>query len=162
MRIVTYNLATNLSRGKIWEHYSNPETWPKWHYGIEWVHFDGPFTTGTWGIMKPAEGAPFRFCITDVIPGESFAVTYYLPNAEMLSTHEIKPAKNGKLAISFKFQMTGPLAPLFAVIMGRKIKEHLPNIMRSFDLYVEQTTTKYKTLRYSQPKRWMQAVVDAT
>lgn len=123
-------VETTASATQIWAQWSQPETWPSWDDGVEWVKMHGPFAHGSKGEMRPAGGPIVKFVILDVVVERSFKDRSFLPFTALDFTHVYTPAAVGKKAtINHRVEMRGLLTPLFSRVIGSGIKKGLRGAM---------------------------------
>ncbi len=125
--------TTTATPERLWDLYREPTTWPEWDHQIEDVTVDGPFETGATGTIKPVGGPRTKFRMVEVTEKVSFTDVTRLPLAKMRFDHRIEPG-----AITHRVTITGPLAPLFARVIGRKVVADLPTAMRTLAARAEQ------------------------
>ncbi len=130
--------VTSVSPAELWVHYAEPATWPEWDHETAVVTVDGPLAVGTRGTLKPLEGpaTPFRF--TDVTPEVGFSDVSRLPLARLAFSHLIEPTSTGS-QFTHRVTITGPLSPLFARVIGKKLAAGLPAAMRRLARLAEAT-----------------------
>ena len=130
MMIVEHSVITKASREALWALYENSATWPIWDDGIESVSLHGPFVVGTKGTLKPAGGPEVVFEMVSVKRLHSFTDVSYLPLTKLIFTHAVDEQPDGQLKVTHRVAMEGLLSPLFAFVIGRKIKAGLPLAMK--------------------------------
>lgn len=130
MLIIEHTVETTASPAAVWNIWQDVENWNTWDAGIEYSRLDGPFQTGTTGILKPKEGPLVKTTLTAVEPLKGFSDEAKLPLAKIVVSHEMRPSK-GKTLITHRIEMKGPLAFLFAYLIGRGMKKNLPKEMMS-------------------------------
>jgi hypothetical protein len=114
---------------RLWKRYADPPTWPEWDHETESVTLDGPFAAGTTGKLKPVGGPKTKFRILEVTERRSFTDASFLPLAKMYFSHTIDPAAGGA-SITHAVKVSGPLSPLFARVVGKRLAAELPQAMR--------------------------------
>lgn len=114
---------------QLWRRYADPPTWPEWDHETESVTLDGPFAAGTTGKLKPVGGPKTKFRVLEVTDRRSFTDVSFLPLAKMHFSHTIDPAAGGA-SITHAVKISGPLSPLFARVVGKRIAAELPQAMR--------------------------------
>lgn len=130
MIVANYSITTKVTKADIWALYANVSTWPEWDEDVEYARLEeNGLIQGAKGILKPKGGPKVKFELSEVITDKSFTVTSYLPFTKMIFAHYLKDNANGTITITHRIEMKGILAPLFALIIGRKIKANLPNAM---------------------------------
>lgn len=130
--------TTSAAPEAVWARYADPASWPQWDHEIEYVTADGPLEVGTTGRLKPAGGPVTRFVYTEVEPGVSFTDVTKLPLARLTFRHRIEPTADG-CRFTHTVTITGPLSPLFARVIGRKIEAGLATAMRSLAAMAERS-----------------------
>lgn len=98
-------------------------TWPQWNADTEWARLDGPFATGSTGVLKPKGGPKVKFVIAKLTADEFTDVSRLL-GARLTFEHHVAVVPKGtrvRVAVS----LTGPLAFLWNAILGKGIKDTL-------------------------------------
>ncbi len=121
--------TTRATPARLWSHYADPTRWPEWDHGTASVEVEGPMVAGTRGTLKPAKGPATRFTFTEVTPQLGFTDVSRLPLARLTFSHRIQPDDAG-CRFTHRVTFDGPLAPLFARLIGRTIAGELPTAMR--------------------------------
>ena len=120
--------TTSAAPEQVWARYVDPTTWPEWDHGTESVTIEGPFTVGARGRLKPNGGPATSFVVTEAEPGAGFADVTRLPLAKLWFRHRIEAGPGGT-RFTHTATITGPLAPLFARLIGRTIAAEMPAAM---------------------------------
>ncbi|HCT79387.1 MAG TPA: polyketide cyclase/dehydrase and lipid transport [Micromonosporaceae bacterium] len=128
--------TTTASAGQLWQQYADPSRWPEWDHETEWVTVNGPFATGTTGVLKPAGGPKTKFRFVEVTEHRSFTDVSMLPLAKMHFAHRIESTSEGS-RFTHTVTITGPLSGLFGRVIGRKIAAGLPTAMRTLSALAE-------------------------
>ena len=121
--------ATKASPERLWQRYSDRASWSEWDHGIESVTLDGPFAVGSTGKVKPKGAPTTKYKVLEVTDGRSFTDVTFLPLARMRFSHKIEPTPTGA-DITHRVTISGPLAPLFSRIIGKKVAAEIPAAMR--------------------------------
>jgi Polyketide cyclase / dehydrase and lipid transport len=95
-------------------------TWPEWNLDTEWVRLDGPFAEGATGTLKPRGGPKVKFTVERLSDTE-FVDVSTLFGARLTFAHHITSAA-GTTDVRVEVSITGPLGPLWRLILGRGIK----------------------------------------
>lgn len=98
-------------------------TWPEWNADTEWVRLDGPFVTGATGQLKPRGGPKVRFVVASLTDDE-FVDVSSLVGAKLTFAHHVSTSSAGT-RVDIEVSLTGPLAPVWNVIMGKSLKASL-------------------------------------
>lgn len=130
MLIVRQTVETTASPADIWHVWQDVDNWNTWDHGIEFSTIDGPFEEGTTGTLKPKGGPLVQTLLTRVEPMKMFVDESKLFLARIIVSHFLDGSK-GKTQVTHQIEMTGPLAFLFAFLIGRKMKKNLLQEMQA-------------------------------
>ncbi|WP_019219879.1 hypothetical protein [Bartonella florencae] len=139
-------INTEASAEQIWAMWEDVTTWPCWDHELEWVELSGAFKAGTAGQMKPKKVPKVTFILDKVMKNVCFSNYAKLPFTHIRFNHEyVLSTESGflKNKIRHTVAMSGLLAPLFGMIIGTKIKQHLRDAMIEMN---RQALTGNKTL----------------
>ena len=120
----TARISSAAAPAAFFERWADMATWPDWNADTEWVRLDGPFATGSTGVLKPEGGPKTRFVIAEV-SAERFTDVSSLLGARLTFDHRIAPAANGGSEVQVSVTLTGPLSFLWNLILGKGIKTTL-------------------------------------
>jgi len=137
MLIIKHTVETTGSPEKIWEVWQDVKNWNSWDHGIEFSSIDGPFAEGTKGTLKPKGGPLVNTELTKVEPLRMFVDESKLFLAKILVSHYLTES-NGKTVVTHQIEMKGPLAIVFAFLIGRTMKKNLPQEMAAMVKAAEQ------------------------
>lgn len=137
MLIIEHSVSCSASPQAIWPLYTSTENWPIWDHAIESAHLSGEFKAGATGQLQVKDGPLVKFLVTQCDPYRGFSDTSFLPLTKLIFTHTLTP-KAGKTVITHHVVMRGLLAPLFAILIGRKIKAELPKAMEKLARTAEE------------------------
>ena len=116
------NAMTAASPETIWQIWSDVANWKVWDTQVESSMLNGAFTVGSRGTLKPKGGPKSAFTLIDVQPGKTFSDRTQLPLATLDFIHEVVPTPTGT-QITHRIRLSGPLAPLFARLMGNNLRQ---------------------------------------
>jgi len=122
--------STTATPDQLWLRYAQPATWPDWDREVAEVTTQGPVAVGTRGRLKPVRGPAVSFSFTEVTAGVSFTNVSRLPLARLALAHHIEATSAGS-RFTHRITITGPLAPLFARVIGKATAATLPTTMRA-------------------------------
>ena len=124
-------ITTTATAEQVWALWSKPHEWHRWDDGIEWVTLNGPFASGTEGMLKPTGGPKVKFVILDAQPDQGFKDRSFLPLTQLDFIHsylpDASPDRGGR--ITHRVEMRGWLTPLFSRVIGRDIQKALPDTL---------------------------------
>jgi hypothetical protein len=119
------------TRADVWALWSDVSTWPTWDAGVERVTIEGPFAAGSAGRLKPSGAPSVPFTVRSAEPERSFVDESRLPFARMLFEHELADADGGGTLITHRATISGPLTPLWRLVIGRGLERELPDTVRT-------------------------------
>lgn len=122
--------TTSAAPSQVWARYAEPATWPEWDHQTASVTVQGPVVVGTRGRLKPVNGPATPFTFTEVTPEVSFTDVSRLPLSRLSFAHRIEPTATGS-RFTHCVTITGPLSPLFARVIGKRIAAGMPTAMRA-------------------------------
>jgi hypothetical protein len=99
-------------------------TWPEWNNDTEWVRLDGPFTTGSTGVLKPKGGPKVKFVIATLADRE-FTDVSLLVGARLTFRHLIEPVPEGGSTVHVTVTLTGPLGWFWNLVLGKGLRANL-------------------------------------
>lgn len=100
-------------------------TWPDWNTDTEWVRLDGPFATGSAGVLKPKGGPKVKFVIAALVPGREFTDVSMLAGARLTFCHLIEPVSGGGSTVRVTVTLAGPLGWFWNLVLGKGLKASL-------------------------------------
>lgn len=98
------------------------EGWPAWSPDTEWARVDGEVVTGATGVLKPKGGPKTRFTISACVPDREYTDTAGFPGARLVFRHTAEPA-DGATELRVHVTLDGPMAPLWAALLGRGFRD---------------------------------------
>jgi hypothetical protein len=128
--------ASGLTASDVWSRaYADASAWPAWNDALAAASLDEPFVVGSRARVRFRTGLRLRFTLTEVEPEQVFTDESRLPGARMGHRHELQslPAQDGKPAgvrLVNTIYIRGPLARLWAPILGPQAKKGLPGWQR--------------------------------
>ncbi|WP_040841269.1 SRPBCC family protein [Nocardia brevicatena] len=127
----TATVVTKADRNEVFARYRDVASWSQWDEGVEDVSLDGPFEAGTTGVLSPAGRPKVAFIITVAEPGRRFTDVARLPGARMTFDHTLNGGTDGGTVITHTVTISGPMAFLFSVVIGRAIAKGMPDAVQA-------------------------------
>lgn len=137
MLIIRHTVETSATREQIWHMWQDVANWKRWDHGIEYSSIEGPFQAGVRGVLKPKGGPLVKTQLTCVEPMSMFVDESTLFLGRIIVSHFIVEAK-GKREVTHQIEMKGPLAFLWAYLIGRTMRKNLPQEMQAMVTIAEQ------------------------
>jgi hypothetical protein len=100
-------------------------TWPEWNTDTEWVRLDGPFTSGSAGVLKPKSGPKVKFVIATLVADREFTDVSLLAGARLTFRHLIEPLPEGGSTVRVTVTLAGPLGWFWNLVLGKGLKASL-------------------------------------
>ncbi|MFI7598048.1 SRPBCC family protein [Actinoplanes sp. NPDC049681] len=123
--IATARITTDVPAQAFFERWADMATWPAWNTDTAWVRLDGPFRTGTTGVLKPKGGPATRFVIASLVPGREFTDVSQLIGAKLTFEHRVTDEPDGRITVAVRVTIAGPLAFLWNAVLGKGIAASL-------------------------------------
>jgi len=123
---------------RVWEVYRDVTRWPVWDKGLALYRPDGPFATGTSGILQPVGGPELPFTLVLVEEGHLFVDrTPVGPDAAIIGRHELVSLATGT-QITHTVEIDGPDGEGLAQAFGFK-QEELQETVDALAHYAERS-----------------------
>jgi hypothetical protein len=128
--IATATVSSSATPAAFFAQWADMATWPEWNLDTEWVRLDGPFIEGATGELKPKGGPKVRFVVERLVDGEEFTDVSRLLGARLTFRHLVS-RRVGRTTVSVEVSLTGPLAPLWRLVLAGGIRASLrPDLER--------------------------------
>jgi hypothetical protein len=124
MTLGTAHTASTAAPATFFARWADMATWPEWNGDTEWVRLDGPFATGSTGVLKPKGGPKTRFEIAELTDTE-FVDVSKLIGARLTFHHVVETTPDGGSRVDVTVTLAGPLSRLWNLILGKGIKATL-------------------------------------
>ena len=123
--IATARASSSAPPAAFFARWADVATWPEWNSDAEWVRLDGPFATGSTGVLKPKGGPKVRFVIDSLVPGREFVDVSLLAGARLTFGHLVTAGPGSTTRIEVAVTMSGPLGWFWNLLLGRGLKASL-------------------------------------
>ena len=117
--------SSSVSPSAFFARWADVATWPEWNSDTEWVRLDGPFATGSTGVLKPKGGPKVKFVIDSLVPGREFVDVSLLAGARLTFRHLVTSGLASTTRIEVAVTMSGPLGWFWKLLLGRGLKAGL-------------------------------------
>lgn len=111
---------------EVWQRWIDVGTWHEWDTEVKKASLEGDFELGAEGTLTPKTGPETSFVVTDFVPGQSNTFTMALPLCKLHIQHA---SSDDKKSSTHEVCFEGLLAPLFALLLGRRFRKVLPDVM---------------------------------
>jgi carbon monoxide dehydrogenase subunit G len=126
-----HSLDTPADAATIFEILRDVGRWSEWNPGVERVDLDGPFATGTTGIMVVPEQGSFSFRLAWVGQDRGFEDETEIPGADVLVRvgHSLEPLPAGGTRVTYRATVEGPAADTLGTEIGPAVTADFPEVM---------------------------------
>jgi Polyketide cyclase / dehydrase and lipid transport len=127
--LATASVTATAAPAAFFARWADMATWPEWNTDTDWVRLDGPFVKGATGVLKPKGGPKVKFVVSKLTDTDFVDVSLLL-GAKLTFAHHIAAVAAGS-QVEVEVSLTGPLAPVWNLILGKGLKASL---QRDLDL----------------------------
>jgi hypothetical protein len=144
MLMFEHTITTKAKLETIWNLYSDITSWMTWDEGIEYASLDGPFVTGTRGILQPKGQDRLSFQLTEVQPMFGFLEVTDIPDAgiEIRFSHRLQKTLDGT-SLTHTVAITGPNAEIFGEEFIAELSQGIPRTMERIAAMAMETEREH-------------------
>ena len=126
-----HSLETKAPAGAIFEILRDTGRWREWNAGVERIDRDGPFATGTSGVMAIPDQGSLPFRLAWVGEGRGFEDETEVPGAEVVVRvrHSLEPLAAGGTRITYRATVEGPAADALGPEIGPAVTADFPEVI---------------------------------
>ena len=126
-----HSLETVAKAETIFEIIRDVGRWPEWNQGVERIDLDGPFATGTTGVMVIPDQGSLSFRLAWVGEGRGFEDETEIPGAEAVVRvrHSLEPLAGGGTRITYRATVEGAAAEVLGPEIGPAVSADFPEVM---------------------------------
>ena len=126
-----HSVETRAGTETIFEIFRDVSRWPEWNPGVERIDLDGPFATGTTGVMVIPDQGSLSFRLAWVGEGRGFEDETAIPGAEVVVRvrHSLEPLATGGTRITYRATVEGPQADSLGPQIGPAVTADFPEVM---------------------------------
>ncbi len=125
-----HTVDTAASAAAIWARWTRVDLWSTDDPTVAAAHMDGPLAVGVGGTITQRRGPAVRFTVAELEPPRRFTTVSSLPFATMAFEHTLEPTTVG-VRFTHCVRLTGPLAAVFGLLLGRRLVAGLPQVMET-------------------------------
>ena len=128
----------------IFEILSDTGRWSEWNGGVERIELDGPFETGTAGVMVLAGGDSLRFRLAWVGENQGFEDETPIPGEQALVRvrHALVPLPAGDTRITYRATVEGADAERVGPQIGPAVTADFPEVMAALAARAEAAAAR--------------------
>ena len=124
---------------KIWSIWIDVENWSAWDTELSDSNLAGAFILGAKGKLKPKNGRVSQFTVSQLNPGQSYTISIGLPLCKLNVYRYLSDRPDG-LYFTHEVSFTGLLSFIFGLLLGRKFRAVLPEVMGNLQQIAESKT----------------------
>lgn len=124
-----YTHLTTATAEAVWKRWTTPEDWAIDDPDLREATFPVPVRVGAVGRVVNHGTPPQKIVFTELQPGYAMNFRIGLPGASLSFPHRMQATPNG-LSVTHAVEISGPLAPVFGLLVGRSIAAGLPAVVR--------------------------------
>jgi Polyketide cyclase / dehydrase and lipid transport len=126
-----HSLETDARAETIFEILRDVSRWPEWNPGVERIDLDGPFATGTSGVMVIPDQGSLSFRLAWVGDGRGFEDETEIPGAGVVVRvrHSLEPLAGGGTRITYRATVEGPAADALGPEIGPGVTADFPEVV---------------------------------
>jgi Polyketide cyclase / dehydrase and lipid transport len=113
------SIDTDAPPAAVWARYTDVTTWPEWNAGMEKMAIDGPFASGSTGVITNAQQGPAPFTLVDVVDGVSFTQETKIDANVTLRSHCKVVAAGSGATITHRTELDGPGSDEMGAAIGQ-------------------------------------------
>ena len=131
------SLDTTAPPARVWQVWSDINSWPEWNPDMKESHIDGALRLGATGSINTRSGGKHDVVVTQFEQGSSFELeSTALPGTKMAIRATIAPSGSGS-RITQGFEPRGLLAPIVGPMMGGAILKTFTSVLTGLKQRVE-------------------------
>src|SRR5919202_4143758 len=126
-----HSLETKAPAGAIFEILRDTGRWRAGNSGVERIDLDGPFATGTAGVMVIPDQGSLPFRLAWVGEGRGFEDETEVPGADVVVRvrHSLEPLAAGGTRITYRATVSGPAADALGPEIGPAVTADFPEVI---------------------------------
>lgn len=124
-----YTQLTTAAPEAVYKRWTTPGDWAIDDPGLREATFASPPHVGAVGRVCNHGSPAQKFVFTELRPNEAMNFRISLPGADLSFPHTMESTSTG-LRVTHAVELSGPIAAVYAAIIGRKIARGLPAVVR--------------------------------
>ena len=138
-----HNIETAAGAGTIFDILRDVSRWSEWNAGVERIELDGPFATGTSGVMVIPDQGSLSFRLAWVGEGRGFEDETEVPGSGVVVRvrHSLEPLAGGGTRITYRATVEGPDSGPLGPEIGQAVTADFPAVMAALASRAEAVPT---------------------
>jgi hypothetical protein len=135
-------LRTTANKETFWRIWTDVKNWPKWDTPLREARLEGKLEQGAKGKLTTQNGQVSSFTISDFKVMQHYTFTTQLPGARLVVKRYITNEAANAFQFTHHVSLEGPLAFLFAGLLGKGFMKALPPVMENLKRIAENSEAK--------------------
>lgn len=140
-RSFSYTLETTANKETFWHVWTDVKNWPQWDTPLKEARLEGNLQQGATGKLTTQNGQVSSFKVSEFKLLQSYTFTTQLPGAKLVVRRYISNESGNKFQFTHHVSFQGPLAFMFATLLGKGFMKALPPVMENLKRIAESTTS---------------------
>jgi hypothetical protein len=133
-------LATTAPPAAVWAVWTDVANWPSWDTGLRAAALAGPWGPQAQGQLTPDRGPVARFTVVEYVQGQAYTLRTKLPLGALLVRRSWRQ-QDGRTWFTHEVTFTGFSKPLFGLLLGRRYRGLLPQVLTGVRAQAEARAT---------------------
>jgi len=135
-KVFSHTVTTTASRDAVWRLWTDTDCWNRWDLGLRSASSSARYLHAkAEGHIISCSGQRAKFKVTEWVEGEAYKFETALPLATLSVRRSFEPGP--KTQFTHLVQFSGPLAALWALILGQGFRRALPPTMEQLSRLAE-------------------------
>lgn len=134
------SLETKAPPTRVWQIWSDVNTWPEWNPDMKESQLNGPLQVGTTGMINTRSGGKHDVVVTYFEDGRGFELeSTAMPATKLAIRATVTPTANGT-RVSQAFEARGLLAPVVGPMMSGSILKTFNSVLEGLRQKAESSS----------------------
>lgn len=136
IRVAHASASSSAAPHRFFARWIDHSTWSEWSPDTEWARVDGAVRQGATGALKPRGGPRISFVVAEYEADRRYTDESRFPGARLTFRHTVDPDGAGS-RVAAEVWLHGPLAAVWARVLGRGFRTSVPDDLRRLVRLVE-------------------------
>jgi hypothetical protein len=136
-RSFSYTLQTTANKATFWRIWTDVNHWPRWDTPLKEAKLEGSLQQGAKGRLTTQNGQVSSFTLSEFKTMQGYTFTTQIPGARLVVKRYISKESANSFEFTHHVSFEGPLAFLFARLLGKGFMKALPPVMENLKRIAE-------------------------
>lgn len=132
----SFTIGIENKQDKVWQILTDVPNWKHWDTELKEASLEGAFCLGAKGVLTPLKGPQLKFYISELVENQSYTFKTNMPLGWLEIKRTLK-TENNVTYFTDDIAFTGLLKNFFGILLGRKFRKVLPEVMDNFKKLAE-------------------------